>query len=120
MPAEAIPARKGDPADPARFLADDGVEGRGEMAAAGNCRTVSGRSGDAHEYRLEAKRAEAEADFIILGHAVGGEGAAIMPFGKPRDRAAFNRAGDPASVMAAPTASRTTSSLPWLSANSSQ
>ena len=37
---------------------------------------------DAHENRLEAERADPQAELIVLGHAAAGEGLAVLDGGK--------------------------------------
>ena len=94
-PAEPVPARQSDPADPARLLADGGVERLGEMAARGDQGAASRMSGNAHEHGRRPDLAEAQAKLVILGQAVGRERIAAAPGGEPGKRPALDRAADP-------------------------
>ena len=93
-PAEPVPAGKRDSAEPARLLANGGAERRREMAAAGDHAALAGPRRDAHEHRLEAERADPQADLIILGHAAAGERPAVLHRGELGERPPGDRAAD--------------------------
>ncbi len=93
-PPEAIPAGKRDSAEPSRLLADGVAERRGKVTPGGDHAALAGLGWNAHEHGLEAERTDLEPDFVILGHAAGGERMAVLCRGEVRERAPGNRAAD--------------------------
>ena len=57
-------------------------------------RALAGLRGNADEHRLQAERADPQAELIILGHAAAGERPAVLHRGKLGERLARDRAAD--------------------------
>ena len=64
------------------------------MPAAGDDPTLARFGGDADEHGLQSQRPEFQPDLIILGHAVAGEGLAVLQRGELRQRLASDSATD--------------------------